>query len=66
MAKARTTKATDTSTHEVRGSNGQVQEKLTSKAEALRRALAQLGRKAQPAAILVPYVVVWVSRFNAR
>jgi hypothetical protein len=51
MAKAKSTKKTGTSTHEPPGSNGQVQEKLTNKAEAIRRALAQLGSTARPAEI---------------
>jgi|GEM_PF-2553382 len=44
MAKAKTTK-------QAPAGNGQVQEKLTNKAEATRRALAKLGKKAMPAEI---------------
>jgi hypothetical protein len=41
------TKQRGASTHNPAG-NGQVQEKLTNKAEAIRRALAKLGNKAMP------------------
>jgi hypothetical protein len=51
MAKAKSTKNTGASNHEAAAVNGQVQEKLTNKAEALRRALAQLGSTARPAEI---------------
>jgi hypothetical protein len=51
MAKAKTTQQSDSSTHEASAGNGQLKEKLTNKAEALRRALAQLGSKAKPATI---------------
>jgi hypothetical protein len=44
MAKAKATKQTGTAP----AGNGQVQEKLTNKAEAIRRALAKLGKKAMP------------------
>ena len=47
MAKAKATKQTGTTP----AGNGQVQEKLTNKAEAIRRALAKLGKKAMPAEI---------------
>src|SRR5262249_26317247 len=47
MAKAKTTKQTSTSAHKASAGNGQVQEKLTNKAEAIRRALAKLGNKAK-------------------
>jgi len=47
MAKAKATKQTGTAP----AGNGQVQEKLTNKAEAIRRALAKLGNKAMPAEI---------------
>jgi hypothetical protein len=50
MAKRKTTNQIDASTH-TSPKNGQVTEKLTNKAEAVRRALAQLGNKAKPAAI---------------
>jgi hypothetical protein len=51
MAKARATKQTGASAHKAPAGNGQVQEKLTNKAEAIRRALAKLGKKAMPAEI---------------
>src|SRR6516165_5205626 len=51
MAKARATKQTGTSAHKAPAGNGQAQEKLTNKAEAIRRALAKLGKKAMPAEI---------------
>ncbi len=51
MAKAKSTKMTGTSTHEVPDGNGEMKEKLTNKAEAFRRALAQLGSKARPTEI---------------
>src|SRR6516162_4425643 len=51
MAKERATKQTGTSAHKAPAGNGQVQEKLTNKAEAIRRALAKLGKKAMPAEI---------------
>jgi hypothetical protein len=51
MAKAKATKRSGTSTHEAPTGNGQVEEKLTNKAEAMRRALAKLGNKAMPAEI---------------
>ena len=47
MAKTKATKQTGTAP----AGNGQVQEKLTNKAEAIRRALAKLGNKAMPAEI---------------
>jgi hypothetical protein len=47
MAKTKATKQTGTAP----AGNGQVQEKLTNKAEAIRRALAKLGKKAMPAEI---------------
>jgi len=47
MAKTKATKQTGTAP----AGNGQVQEKLTNKAEAMRRALAKLGKKAMPAEI---------------
>jgi hypothetical protein len=47
MAKTKTTKQT----HKAQAGNSQVQEKLTNKAEAIRRALATLGNKAIPAEI---------------
>lgn len=51
MAKAKATKQTGTSTHKDQAGNGQAKEKLTNKAEAIRRALASLGNKAMPAEI---------------
>jgi hypothetical protein len=50
MAKVRAKQA-DTSTPKEQAGNGQVKEKLTNKTEAVRRALAKLGKKAMPAAI---------------
>lgn len=50
MAKKKAAKQTDVSAHEAAG-NGQVKEKLTNKAEAIRRALAKLGNKVKPAQI---------------
>jgi hypothetical protein len=47
MAKTKATKQTGTAP----AGNAQVQEKLTNKAEAIRRALAKLGNKAMPAEI---------------
>jgi hypothetical protein len=52
MAKAKATKQIGASTHNPAG-NGQEKEKLTNKAEAIRRALAKLGNKAKPAEIQV-------------
>lgn len=51
MAKAKATNQTGASTHEALPGDGQVEEKLTNKAEAIRRALAKLGNKAKPAKI---------------
>ena len=51
MAKTKATKQTGASAHKAPAGNGQVQEKLTNKAEAIRRALAKLGNKAMPAEI---------------
>ncbi len=45
------TKATKQTAHQAPAGNGQVREKLTNKAEAIRRALAKLGKKAMPAEI---------------
>jgi hypothetical protein len=50
MAKAKA-KQSDTSNRKDQSGNGQVKEKLTSKAEAVRRALAKLGKQARPAEI---------------
>jgi hypothetical protein len=50
MAKVRAKQA-DTSTPKQQAGNGQVKEKLTNKAEAVRRALAKLGKKSRPAEI---------------
>jgi hypothetical protein len=47
MAKTKATKQTGTAP----AGNGQVHEKLTNKAEAIRRALAKLGNKAMPTEI---------------
>src|SRR6516164_2816712 len=51
MAKTKATKQTGASAHKAPAGNGQVKEKLTNKAEAIRRALAKLGNKAMPAEI---------------
>jgi hypothetical protein len=51
MAKTKATKQTGASAHKAPAGNGQVKEKLTNKAEAIRRALAKLGKKATPAEI---------------
>ena len=51
MAKTKATKQTGASAHKAPAGNGQAQEKLTNKAEAIRRALAKLGNKAMPAEI---------------
>jgi hypothetical protein len=51
MAKAKATKQAGTSANKARAGNGQVKEKLTNKTEAVRRALAKLGKKAMPADI---------------
>ena len=51
MAKTKATKQTGASAQKAPAGNGQVQEKLTNKAEAIRRALAKLGNKAMPAEI---------------
>ena len=51
MAKTKATKPTGASAHKAPAGNAQVQEKLTNKAEAVRRALAKLGKKAMPAEI---------------
>lgn len=51
MAKAKATKQTGASSHQAPAGNGQIEEKLTNKAEAIRRALAQFGKKAKPAEI---------------
>jgi hypothetical protein len=45
------TKQTGASAHKVPAGNGEPVEKLTNKAEAIRRALAKLGNKAMPAEI---------------
>src|SRR5262249_47642740 len=45
------TKATSAATHKPPAGNGEPVEKLTNKAEAIRRALAKLGKKAMPAEI---------------
>jgi hypothetical protein len=50
MAKVRAKQA-DTSTPKQQAGNGQMRERLTNKTEAVRRALAILGRKALPAEI---------------
>jgi hypothetical protein len=51
MAKAKTTKQSGTSANKAHARNGRVREKLTNKMEAMRRALAKLGKKAVPAEI---------------
>jgi hypothetical protein len=51
MAKKKVAEQTDVSTHEAAASNGQAKEKLTNKAEAIRRALPKLGIQAKPAEI---------------
>ena len=51
MAKTKATKQTGASAQKARAGNGQVKEKLTNKAEAIRRALAKLGKIATPAEI---------------
>jgi hypothetical protein len=51
MAKTKVTKQTGASAHKAPAGNGQAQEKLTNKAEAIRRALAKLGNKTMPAEI---------------
>jgi hypothetical protein len=51
MVKSKATKQTSASTHKAPAGNGHVQEKLTNKTEAIRRALAKLGNKAKPAEI---------------
>jgi hypothetical protein len=51
MAKTKAKKQTGASAHKAPAGNGQAQEKLTNKAEAIRRALAKLGKKAMPAEI---------------
>jgi hypothetical protein len=51
MAKTKETKQTGASAHKAPAGNAQVQEKLTNKTEAVRRALAKLGNKAMPAEI---------------
>ena len=51
MAKTKATKQTGASAHKAPAGKGHVQEKLTNKAEAVRRALAKLGNKAMPAEI---------------
>jgi len=51
MAKTKATKQTGASAQKAPAGNGQAQEKLTNKAEAIRRALAKLGNKAMPAEI---------------
>jgi hypothetical protein len=50
MVKAKAKQA-DTSTPKAHAGNGPVKEKLTNKAEAIRRALAILGKKAMPTEI---------------
>src|SRR6516164_9207841 len=45
------TKQTGASAHKAPAGNGEPVEKLTNKAEAIRRALAKLGKKAMPAEI---------------
>jgi hypothetical protein len=47
------TKQKGASAHKAPAGNGQVHEKLTNKAEAIRRALTKLGNKAKPAKIQV-------------
>jgi hypothetical protein len=51
MAKTKAIKQTGASGHKAPAGDGQVQEKLTNKAEAIRRALAKLGNRAMPAEI---------------
>ena len=51
MAKTKATKQTGASAHKAPAGNGQVKVKLTNKTEAVRRALAKLGKKALPAEI---------------
>jgi hypothetical protein len=51
MAKTKATKQTGASAHKTPAGNGQVKEKLTNKAEAIRRALEKLRNKAKPAEI---------------
>ena len=48
MAKTKATKQTGASALKTPADNGQVKEKLTNKAEAIRRALAKLGNRAMP------------------
>src|SRR5215469_17293321 len=51
MAKTKATKQTGGAALKTPAGNGQVKEKLTNKAEAIRRALAKLGNKALPTEI---------------
>jgi hypothetical protein len=51
MAKAKTTKQIGASANKAHAGNGRVKEKLTNKTEAVRRALAKLGKRAMPADI---------------
>jgi hypothetical protein len=51
MAKAKAKKQTGVSALKTLTGDGQVKEKLTNKAEAIRRALAKLSNKAKPAEI---------------
>lgn len=51
MAKKKAAKRRDASAHRAAAGNGRVKEKLTNKAEAVRRALAKLGNKSKPAQI---------------
>ena len=51
MAKTKATKQTDASAHKTPAGNSEPVEKLTNKAEAIRRALAKLGNKAMPTEI---------------
>jgi hypothetical protein len=51
MAKTKATKPIGASSHKAPAGNSQVQEKLTNKTEAVRRALAQLGHRTLPTEI---------------
>ncbi|HEY7312364.1 MAG TPA: hypothetical protein VH643_23575 [Gemmataceae bacterium] len=51
MAKTKATKPIGSSGHKAPAGNSQVQEKLTNKTEAVRRALAKLGHRAVPTEI---------------
>jgi len=53
MAKTKATKPIGASGHKAPAGNSQLQEKLTNKTEAVRRALAKLGHRAMPTEIQV-------------